>query len=152
MADKVEQRIVQLSFSPLDIASAYEFLKIPEAGGISMFIGTTRRWTNGKETISLSYESYQPMALKEMHRLAKIAESKWPIHQICIIHRLGKVPVAEASVIVGVSTSHRAEAFQACRFLIDRLKVQVPIWKQEYLSDGSKSWVEGTLPTQNPIV
>ena len=137
---------VNLSRNPIDINAAYQFLQTPEAGGISIFVGTTRRWTDGQETVSLTYESYEPMALKEMHALLDIATSRWPIHQACLLHRLGMVPLAEASVLVGVATPHRPEAFQACRFLIDQLKIRVPIWKQEHLADGRMIWVQGNKP------
>ena len=135
---------VNLSRDPINIGAAYEFLQTPKAGGIAIFVGTTRKWTDGQETVSLTYESYEPMALKEMHALLGTATDRWPIHRACLLHRLGKVPLAEASVMVGVATPHRPEAFQACRFLIDQLKIQVPIWKQEHLADGRTIWVQGT--------
>ncbi len=146
VANKAQQRIVQLSRDPIDVGTALSFLQTPRAGGISIFLGTTRQWTNGQETTLLTYESYKPMALKQMHRLIDMAESRWHIHQTCLLHRLGEVPRSEISVLIGVATSHRSEAFEACRFLIDQLKIQVPIWKQERHTDGSKIWIEGTLP------
>ena len=127
------------------------FCKPPAAGGIALFIGTTRQWTDGRETTLLIYESYEPMALKEMHRLLDVAVNRWPIHRACILHRLGEVPLTEASVLVGVATVHRPEAFEACRFLIDRLKVQVPIWKQEHLTDGQLTWVVGNEPPETTV-
>ncbi len=83
------------------------------------------------------------MALKEMHRLVDLAENHWPVHRTCLLHRLGKVPIAEASVLIGVATPHRPEAFKASRFLIDQLKIQVPIWKRELFSDGQEIWIQG---------
>ncbi len=112
-----------------------------------MFAGTTRQWTQGRETLRLEYESYEPMALKVMHELLDEAEKRWPVLRGCLLHRLGKVPIAEVSVIAGVATPHRADAFEAARFLIDRLKSQVPIWKREHWADGLTDWIMGdTLP------
>ena len=146
VADGSRKRWVQLSYERIDILAAYRFLQTPGAGGVAVFIGTARQWTGERETLSLTYESYEPMALKEMHRLIDIADGKWPIQRVCLLHKLGDVCLTEASVLVGVATAHRAEAFAACRFLIDRLKVQVPIWKQERLTDGQKMWVEENHP------
>ncbi len=146
MADESRKRRVQLSYERIDIPAAYQFLQTPGAGGVAVFIGTARQWTGEIETLSLTYESYEPMALKEMHRLIDIADGKWPIQRVCLLHKLGDVCLTEASVLVGAATAHRAEAFAACRFLIDRLKVQVPIWKQERLTDGQKMWVEENHP------
>lgn len=126
---------------PLPVGEAAAFLAVPEAGGLSLFVGTTRQWTAGRETSRLWYEAYEPMALAELDRLAAEATERWPVARCCLLHRLGDVPVAEASVVVGVATPHRAEAFAACRWLIDTLKERVPIWKRETFADGTEAWV-----------
>ncbi len=130
---------------PLPVGEAAGWLAAPEAGGLALFVGTTRRWTDGdegrRETDRLSYEAYAPMALAELDRLAAEAAERWPVARCCLWHRTGDVPVAEASVVVGVATPHRAEAFAACRWLIDTLKEHVPIWKRESFADGTASWV-----------
>ncbi len=143
-----ERRWCALSAVPLPVGEASAFLFTPAAGGVSLFIGTTRRWTeeqdpdrSPKETERLRYEAYEPMALDELVRLADEAAGRWPLERCCLLHRLGEVPVAEASVIVGVATAHRAEAFAACRWLIDTLKERVPIWKREAFADGTEAWV-----------
>ena len=146
MQKKENQRWLLLQREPLDVGAAFVFLQTPRAGGIDLFIGTTRQWTADKETVQLDYDCYKAMALKEMERLAEEAQVRWPVERVCILHRLGVVPPAEASVVVGVATPHRAEAFAACRFLIDTLKQQVPIWKREVYADGSTEWVEGPTP------
>ncbi len=133
-----------LQHEGLDINRVTDFLYHPAAGGVDIFVGTTRQWTDDRETSELSYECYEAMALREMDALIQDAMSRWSIVRTCILHRLGVVPVAEASVIIGVSTPHRVDAFEACRFLIDRLKVQVPIWKKEHYSDGTTEWVQGS--------
>lgn len=130
-----------LRTDPLPVGEASAFLAAPEAGGLSLFVGTTRRWTEGRETARLWYEAYEPMALAELGRLAAEAAERWPVARCCLLHRLGDVPVAEASVVVGVATPHRVEAFAACRWLIDTLKERVPIWKREAFADGTEAWV-----------
>lgn len=132
----------------LDIEAVVQFLQVPNAGGIDIFIGTTRQWTEGRETVHLEYDCYPAMALKEMERLAQVACERWPVEQVCVLHRTGIVEIGEASVIIGVATPHRADAFAACRFLIDTLKQQVPIWKREVYADGEAEWIEGTSVPQ----
>jgi len=135
-----------LTGDPLPVGEASAFLATPEAGGLALFIGTTRRWTDEegaqpRETTQLSYEAYEPMAVAEFTGLAAEAFERWPVARCCLWHRTGEVPVAEASVVVGVATPHRAEAFAACRWLIDTLKERVPIWKRETFADGTAAWV-----------
>jgi molybdopterin synthase catalytic subunit len=135
---------LSISSAPLDESASMSFLRTPAAGGINVFVGTTRRWTDGQETVRLEYECYEGMALQEMQRLVEAAQARWPVQRVCVLHRVGVVPPAQASVLVGVATPHRAEAFAACRFLIDTLKERVPIWKREVYSDGTTTWVEGS--------
>ncbi len=142
-----ERLWVALQHEKLDVGAAFAFLQTPAAGGIDLFVGTTRQWTGENETAELEYEGYPEMALQEMQRLADAARAKWPAEKIVILHRLGIVPLAEASVVCGVATPHRAEAFAACRFLIDRLKEDVPLWKREVFADGRAEWVEGGTPS-----
>ena len=137
---------IHLTTDPLDVGEAVSFLQSPAVGGIDLFVGTTRRWTGEEETARLVYDAYVPMAEREMRRLAQEAAARWPVEGVYLVHRLGEVPPAEASVIVGVASAHRAEAFAACRYLIDTLKQQVPIWKREVYADGREEWVEGTTP------
>jgi molybdopterin synthase catalytic subunit len=110
------------------------------AGAIDVFIGTTRDHSKGRGVTGLEYEAYVPMALKSMDDLEKEARQRWNLHGINIVHRIGRVPIGEPSVVIAVSSPHRDEAFKACRYLIDRLKEVVPIWKREFFSDGSVEW------------
>lgn len=137
---------IALTDTPLEVGASFSFLQTPDAGGIDIFAGTTRRWTGARETIRLEYDCYRPMALKEIERLADMACKRWPIKRLLVHHRLGVVPLAEVSVIIGVATPHRSDAFEACRFLIDTLKQQVPIWKREFFADGTEEWIEGSMP------
>jgi len=142
---------IRLTEAPLDVAAADAFLRTEEAGGLNLFVGTTRRWTGDNETVRLAYDAYAPMAAKTMRALADEAAARWPVLRICVLHRLGEVPPPEASVVIGVACAHRAAAFEACRWLIDTLKVEVPIWKREHYADGSTEWVQGQAPDrENP--
>ncbi|MGA2230755.1 MAG: molybdenum cofactor biosynthesis protein MoaE [Tepidisphaeraceae bacterium] len=131
---------------PLDAQRAVEFVTDPSAGGIDLFAGTTRAQTSdaGQTLAALDYEAYEPMAMEQLRVLAREARAKWPVAKLVILHRIGRVAVAEPSVLIAVSTPHRAQAFEACRWLIDTLKERVAIWKKEIWSDGSGVWVEGS--------
>lgn len=111
-------------------------------GAVVTFLGVVRGATDGRAVAGLDYEAYEEMAVKEMKRIAEEAIDKWSISKITIIHRTGSLEVGDVSVAIGVSAPHRGEAFDACEFLIDTLKVSVPIWKKELFEDGSSSWVE----------
>lgn len=124
----------------LDSQKCIDFVKNEVAGGITCFIGTVRNQTNGKDVLRLEFESYIPMAEKEMRKIAEEIESTWDAIHICIHHRLGSLEIGEVPVIIAVSTSHRKAAFEACEFAIDRLKETVPIWKKEIFEDG-EVWV-----------
>lgn len=132
--------MISFTHSEIDIASIVREVKTPASGAINIFIGTTRDHHKGRQVTLLEYEGYEPMALKMMEKIVEDAKHRWPLHRVSIVHRLGKVPVGEASVVLAVSSRHRREAFDACQFLIDALKQSVPIWKREHFSDGTIEW------------
>lgn len=134
------QHWIDISASALALDPVWRWLAEAEGGGINIFLGTTRRITGDRETDRLSYEAHESMARKEMTRLAEQAAERWEILRIAILHRTGMVPVSQASVIIGVASAHRSEAFEASRWLIDELKVSVPIWKKEHFTDGTTEW------------
>ncbi len=136
---------IRLTAEPLEIDVVARFLRDERAGAIDLFLGTTRRWTHGDETVELEYEAYEAMAIEEMQRIAAEAAASWPVTKLAAHHRTGRVAVADASVLVGVSSPHRAEAFDACRFLIDELKQRLPVWKRERYADGEEEWVRGSV-------
>jgi molybdopterin synthase catalytic subunit len=113
----------------------------PEAGAIVLFLGTTREVTDGRQTVALDYEAYREMAEQKLAELEREARERWPLVECLIVHRLGRVPVGEASVAIVVSAPHRHEAFVAGEWLIDTLKRDVPIWKREQWADGTTEWV-----------
>jgi molybdopterin synthase catalytic subunit len=139
---------VKLSIDALDVSAAVGFVSVPAAGGVDVFLGTTRaeRDESGRELEALEYEAYPEMAVGQMLELARRVRERWPAVERCVLHhRLGRVGVAEPSVVIAVSTPHRAEAFEACRWLIDALKKDVAVWKKEVWADGTGTWVHPGL-------
>lgn len=134
---------IQLHDQPIDMGPVVQFVTDAEAGGIAVFLGTTRAERNaaGQALVALHYEAYREMARQQMDDLARGARERWPVRRVSILHRMGRVPVGEPSVIIAVATPHRADAFDACRWIIDSLKAEVAIWKQEVWDDGARRWV-----------
>ena len=116
-------------------------MRRPDCGGVVLFLGTVRDLTGDQVTVALDYEAYPGMAEKKMAEIEAETRARWPVGEIVLVHRLGRLAVAEVSVAAAVSCPHRADAFEACRFAIDRLKEVVPIWKKENWADGSTEWV-----------
>lgn len=131
---------VCITYEPLEQYNVAEMVGEDGCGAISTFIGTTRDNFNGKKVLRLEYESYVPMAYKQLDALAEEVRTKFPdVSKFAVLHRLGEVKVREASVIIAVSSPHRRQSLEGCHFAIDRLKETVPIWKKEFYEDGS-SW------------
>lgn len=133
--------MIQLTYEPIDSTTALAHVQTSAAGAVVLFLGTTREFTNGRQTLRLEYESYPSMAERKLGELERAAADRWPIVRSCIIHRLGRVDLGEASVLVAVSTPHRRDAFAAASWLMDQIKQEVPIWKQEQWADGQSSWI-----------
>jgi molybdopterin synthase catalytic subunit len=133
--------MIRLSHDTIDYHGLTEQVRRPDCGGVVLFLGTVRDLTDGKVTTALDYEAYPGMAEKKMAEIERETRSRWPIGDIAMVHRLGHLDVGEVSVAVAVSCAHRAEAFAACRYAIDRLKELVPIWKKENWADGTTEWV-----------
>ena len=132
--------MIQITRSPISPEKVVEGVTTLRSGAVNAFIGTTRNHSRSRRVKWLEYEAYEPMALRMMEKIIQEAKTRWDIHEAAIVHRVGKVNVGEASVVIAVSSAHRDEAFQACRFLIDRLKQVVPIWKREFFEDGAIEW------------
>jgi molybdopterin synthase catalytic subunit len=133
--------MIELTNHPIDTAAIADRARHPEAGAIVLFLGTTRELTAGRQTVALSYEAYEEMAKRRLAELETEARRRWPVIECIIVHRLGDVPPTVTSVAIAVSTRHRADAFAAGQWLIDALKTDVPIWKREQWSDGTREWV-----------
>jgi molybdopterin synthase catalytic subunit len=128
--------MIKLVNGVIDVGEVLASVSDPAAGGIDIFVGTTRNQSNGKEVLSLEYQAYEPMALKMMNGIAEEMSRRWETVRVAIVHRIGAVPIGEASVVIAAAAVHRKEAFEACRFAIDALKRNVPIWKKEIFADG----------------
>jgi molybdopterin converting factor subunit 1 len=125
-------------------------LKRGEDGATLVFEGVVRNQTRGRKTLYLEYEAYEEMALSQIEKLAVEALEKFQIRAVAIVHRLGRLEIGEASVLIAVASAHRAAAFEACRWLIDTLKRTVPIWKKEFFEDGAV-WADGEpFPAEIP--
>jgi molybdopterin synthase catalytic subunit len=123
--------MVQLTRDPIDFAALTEAVRSPHAGAVALFLGTVRDLTGDQVTEFLDYDAYPPMAEKKLAEIEAEVRRRWPVLEVALAHRLGRLTVGEVSVAVAVSTPHRADAFAACRFAIDTLKEVVPIWKKD---------------------
>ncbi|MEM9352349.1 MAG: molybdenum cofactor biosynthesis protein MoaE [Planctomycetota bacterium] len=132
--------MIRVSPDPIDLAELHKQAADPSTGAVVVFVGVTRGETGGRLTTRLAYEAYESMAARELESLKHQAAQRWPLTACRLVHRVGDVPVGEASVAVLAASAHRNEAFEAARWLIDTLKESVPIWKQEHYADGSKEW------------
>jgi molybdopterin synthase catalytic subunit len=138
--------LVRLVREPIDVASLAG--RTDKDGAVSLFLGVVRNENRGRRVLRLEYEAYEEMALPLMEEIAAETARRFPVTDVRLVHRLGLLEIGEASVAVAVSSPHRAEAFAACRFAIDTVKAQVPIWKKELYADGSE-WLDGT-PVARP--
>ncbi|MBD0778711.1 molybdenum cofactor biosynthesis protein MoaE [Maribacter sp. ANRC-HE7] len=135
----MEKPIIEI-VETIDTARVYDELSDAKSGGICVFVGTVRDFTNNESVISLEFEAYKSMALKEMEKIVDQAAEKWSMNKVVIRHAVGLKKVQEPVVVIGVSTAHRDACFAACRYMIDTLKETVPIWKKEMFEDKSV-WV-----------
>lgn len=140
---------VALRTGRLDCGSIERMVESPANGAQCVFRGVVRRDSDLDPVQSLEYDAYTEMATSQLRAIARDASAKWMGARIAIEHRLGSVPLGEASVIIAVGTPHRAEAFACCRFLIEELKHRVPIWKKEVGASGAR-WVEGASAPDEP--
>jgi MoaE-MoaD fusion protein len=147
---KFEQSMFAVTADKLDADSVAAKTILPEHGATLVFVGTTREWTNGQRTVLLEYEAYEPMALKAMEQIGREIAERWQGARCAITHRIGRVDIAEASVVIAVSTPHRGDCYDASRYAIERLKQIVPIWKKEVWEDGSE-WKGAQTGPWNPL-
>ena len=135
---------VSISEKPIDIAAAHAFVADPAHGAVNSFIGAVRETNLGKDVVGVSYDVFEPLAVKVLQQLCeKVRDSYAGKINISMTHFKGRLDVGGISIIIAVSTPHRAESFEACRTLIEELKHRAPIWKQEHYTDGDSEWVQG---------
>jgi molybdopterin synthase catalytic subunit len=133
--------MIRLTHEAIDYQSLTELVRRYQCGAVVTFLGTVRDLTDGQITTALDYEAYPGMAEKKMAEIEQETRTRWPVGEMAMVHRLGHLNVGEVSVVVAVSCPHRGDAFEACRYAIDRLKELVPIWKKENWADGRTEWV-----------
>jgi molybdopterin synthase catalytic subunit len=133
--------MIRVTAEPLSADALADAVTVPEAGGVVVFLGVVRNNNAGRQVVALEYEAHVPMAEAKMKEIGEAVYRRWPdVQQVAMAHRIGRLAIGDASVIIAVSAAHRQQAFEACHFAIDRLKETVPIWKREIFEDGAV-WV-----------
>jgi molybdopterin synthase catalytic subunit len=132
--------MVRLTHEPIDLSALSG--AAPEDGAVCLFLGVVRNENGGRPVRHLEYEAYEEMAQPLMDEIATETRRRWPVTDVRIVHRLGRLEIGEPSVAIAVTAPHRGAAFEACRYAIDTLKATVPIWKKEFYADGAV-WLEG---------
>ncbi|WP_187373149.1 molybdenum cofactor biosynthesis protein MoaE [Bacillus rubiinfantis] len=138
--------LYEISKEPIDIQTVIDKVVQREAGAITTFIGTVRELTHGKRTLYLVYEAYEAMALKKLAQIGAEIEERWRGAKVAISHRVGRLDITDVAVVIAVSTPHRADAYEANRYAIERIKEIVPIWKKEHWEHGEE-WIGNQLET-----
>ncbi|MBT2657706.1 molybdenum cofactor biosynthesis protein MoaE [Bacillus sp. ISL-18] len=139
-------KMYEISKDPIDIQAVIDKVVQREAGAITTFIGTVRELTNGKKTLFLIYDAYEAMAVKKLEQIGREIEERWEGSKVAITHRVGRLDITDVAVVIAVSTPHRADAYEANRYAIERIKEIVPIWKKEHWEDG-EAWMGNQLET-----
>lgn len=131
-----------ITFAPLSLTEIYSLADNPANGAVVVMSGTVRNQTDGKPVVALEYQAYEPMVVRVFTSIAADIRRRWSnVNRVVIHHRTGRLQIGEISVLVAVGCPHRSEAFEACKYAIDTLKHNAPIWKKEHWADGSSSWV-----------
>jgi molybdopterin synthase catalytic subunit len=133
-------RLAELRDEPLSVDEVYAAVVVPSAGGIAVFAGAVRDHDQGRDVTALSYSAH-PSAADQLRKVAEQIAARFDVHAVAAVHRVGDLAIGDLAVVVAVSTSHRATAFEACRALIDDLKATVPIWKHQRYAGGESEWV-----------
>lgn len=141
VAGGVDEVLVAIRQTPLSVDECLRAVSHAGAGGICVFTGVVRDHADDKDVAKLEYEAYVELATKEMRRIVEQVMAEMPGVRLAATHRIGSLEVGDAAVVVAASSAHRAEAFEACRATIDRIKESVPVWKKEWAPDGTANWV-----------
>ena len=144
MDDVHPQAHVRVTSDPLSVDEALAAVADGGAGGTCVFIGTVRDHSKAGDVTGLRYEAWDELAVARLNEIAGELFDKWPVKKVAILHRTGDLGIGETSVVIACSAPHRADAFDACRHGIERLKEDVPIWKKEALVTGEAYWVMGS--------
>jgi molybdopterin synthase catalytic subunit len=140
-----------LTRSPISRDALLAEVASPACGGTCVFLGTVRDGPDESGVTAIEYSAYEEMVEAEFGRLLADAGERWPEARIAVRHRLGEIPVGEASIAIAAAAPHRAEAFEACRYVIEEVKRRIPVWKKERRSDGTEVWVDPSgRPTTRP--
>ena len=134
--------MVRLQSEPIHADALIARARTDADGAVALFLGTVRDHNVGRRVLHLEYQAYAPMAEREMATIEAEARRRFPVSDMALIHRTGRLEIGEISVAVAVATAHRHDAFEACRYVIDELKKRVPIWKKEFF-EGGDVWIEG---------
>ena len=137
--------LIEIRPGPLDASEMTAFVQTPASGGIGVFVGVVRETNEGNRVAEMDYTAFDEMALKEMRAVVAEARARWSLHRVAVVHSTGRLRVGDASVVVAVSSTHRGEALDACRAIIDGVKERAPIWKQEFGPDGTR-WINLEAP------
>jgi len=140
--------MTRLTHEPLSVEVLIREVASPERGGTCVFLGSVRNGPEESGVIEIEYSAYDAMADAEIERIVTEAQRQWPGVRVALRHRVGRVPVGEASIAIVAAAPHRAEAFAACRHVIEEVKRRLPIWKKEYRIDGTAAWVD---PSGKPV-
>jgi molybdopterin synthase catalytic subunit len=134
--------VVAIADGPLDVGRLTALVAEPGDGAVASFVGIVRNENMGRRVLFLEYEAYEALAVKALERIVAEARDQWPGARLAVHHRVGRIEIGEASVVIAAASPHRAHAFAACRYAIERVKQIVPIWKREHF-DGGEVWLEG---------
>jgi molybdopterin synthase catalytic subunit len=136
-----------LSTEPIELSPLFARVHSPSRGGIAAFVGQVRDHHDGRAVLRLDYSAYAPMAEAECERIVAEAEARWSV-DVALRHRVGSLAIGDTAVAVVAASAHRADAFAACRYVIEEVKRRVPIWKREHYADGTVTWVNATATLQ----
>ena len=139
-----DEFLIRITTNHLSLQEVMHELEDNSAGALSIFMGNVRKRGMFGNVSGIYYEAYSEMAEEKMREIENEAQTKWGLKKLVAIHRIGNLKVGETSIIIGVSSEHRYEAFEACKYIINNVKTRVPIWKKE-ISEESQKWIDGIL-------
>jgi len=142
-----QKKYIEITDKELNYQKLYNFVKSSSCGAIDIFIGTVRDHAEGQSVKAIEYHGYPEMAEKELASICENTLKKWPVYRVAVQHRLGLLQLTEASVMILVSSAHRDETFAVCKFIIEEIKVNLPIWKKEIFVNGKRQWKNTTFLT-----